>query len=59
MIIHILADGRKLKDITGHKVTRDNAPAAYEALERIKKQRRLQTNGNPDERGRKEAEKHL
>lgn len=38
MITHILADGRKLKDITGHKITRENAPAAYEALERIRRE---------------------
>lgn len=34
MIIHILKDGTILKDISGHTVKREDAPVAYEVLER-------------------------
>lgn len=34
MITHILKDGKVLHDITGHKVTRKDAPRVYELLER-------------------------
>lgn len=40
MITHILKDGTILDDISGHKVTREDAPTVYEILERLKKQRR-------------------
>jgi len=40
MITHILKDGTVLKDITGHKVTKEDAPTVYEILERLRKQRR-------------------
>ena len=42
MIIHVLKDGTVLQDITGHKVTRKDAPRVYQILER----RRGETNGN-------------
>lgn len=41
MIIHILKDGTVLKDITGHKITRKDAPRLYAILEK-----RGETNGN-------------
>lgn len=34
MIIHILKDGTILNDISGHTVKREDAPVAYEVLER-------------------------
>lgn len=34
MITHILKDGTVLKDITGHLVTRKDAPTVYTLLER-------------------------
>ena len=34
MITHILKSGEVLKDITGHKVTRKDAPRVYELLEK-------------------------
>lgn len=40
MVTHILSDGTVLNDITGHKVTREDAPTVYEILERLKKKRR-------------------
>ena len=40
MITHILSDGTVLDDITGHKVTKEDAPTVYEILERLKKKRR-------------------
>ena len=40
MITHILKDGTILDDISGHKVTREDAPTVYEILEQLKKQRR-------------------
>ena len=36
MVTHILKDGTVLKDITGHKVTRKDAPRVYQLLERKK-----------------------
>ena len=36
MITHVLKDGKALKDISGHKVTRKDAPRVYELLERKK-----------------------
>lgn len=40
MITHVLSDGTVLDDITGHKVTKEDAPTVYEILERLKKKRR-------------------
>ena len=34
MITHILKDGTVLKDITGHTVTRKDAPTVYTLMER-------------------------
>lgn len=34
MIKHVLKDGTVLKDITGHKVTRKDAPRVYQILEK-------------------------
>ena len=42
MIKHILKDGTILTDITGHKVTRKDAPRVYQILEK----KRGETNGN-------------
>lgn len=39
MVTHILKDGTVLEDITGHKVTREDAPTVYEILERLRKRR--------------------
>ena len=36
MITHVLKDGTVLKDISGHMVTRKDAPRVYELLERKK-----------------------
>ena len=40
MVTHVLSDGTTLKDISGHMVTREDAPTVYEILEKLKKQRR-------------------
>ena len=40
MVTHILSDGTVLNDISGHTVTREDAPTVYEILERLKKKRR-------------------
>jgi hypothetical protein len=45
MIIHILKDGTILKDISGHTVKKEDAPVAYEVLER-KKAKGEQKDGN-------------
>lgn len=37
MVTHVLKDGTVLKDIQGHKVTREQAPTVYKVLERIRK----------------------
>ena len=42
MITHILKDGTVLQDITGHKVTRKDAPRVYQILEK----KRGETNGD-------------
>ena len=42
MITHVLKDGTVLKDITGHKVTKKDAPRVYQLLER----KRGETNGD-------------
>ena len=42
MITHVLKSGEVLKDITGHKVTRKDAPRVYKLLE----ERRAKTNGH-------------
>ena len=42
MVKHILKDGTVLKDITGHKVTRKDAPRTYQILEK----KRGETNGD-------------
>lgn len=34
MIRHVLKDGTVLQDITGHKVTKKDAPRVYQLLER-------------------------
>lgn len=36
-VVHILADGSRPTDITGHVVKKSAAPGAYSALEHIKK----------------------
>ena len=40
MITHILKGGKILKDVSGHTVTKEDAPTVYEILEKLKKQRR-------------------
>ena len=41
MIRHILKSGKVVKDLTGHKITRKDAPRLYAILEK-----RGETNGN-------------
>ena len=36
MVKHVLKDGKVLKDITGHLVTRKDAPRAYDLLEKMR-----------------------
>ena len=42
MIKHILKSGKVVKDLTGHKITRKDAPRVYALLER----KRGETNGD-------------
>lgn len=44
MIKHILRDGRMLKDITGHQISRKDNPRVYEILDKVN-ERRIK-NGN-------------
>lgn len=37
MVKHILRNGKEVKDIRGHKVTKQNAPGFYQISERIKR----------------------
>lgn len=43
MIRHVLKDGRVLRDIKGHLVTKKDAPMSYDILE---KRMRGETNGD-------------
>ena len=43
MIRHVLKDGRVLRNITGHLVTKKDAPMSYDILE---KRMRGETNGD-------------
>lgn len=38
-IIHVLKDGRVVDDITGHVVKMEDAPEAYEILDRVKERK--------------------
>lgn len=38
-IKHILKNGKVLHDITGHKVTRKDAPMTYQIIEQMNKER--------------------
>lgn len=35
MIIHIMKDGKKVKDITGHLVKREDVPRAYDLMSQM------------------------
>lgn len=37
MVKHILRDGTELKDITGHKVTKEDAPMVYQIIEQMQR----------------------
>ena len=37
MVRHILRDGRVLKDITGHKVKKEDAPTVYQVIGQIER----------------------
>lgn len=37
MVRHILRNGTELKDITGHKVKKEDAPMVYKAIEQIER----------------------
>ena len=37
MVKHILRNGKEVKDIRGHKVTKQNAPGFYQISERVKR----------------------
>lgn len=39
-IKHILKSGKVLQDITGHKVTRKDAPMTYQVIEQLNKERK-------------------
>ena len=39
MVKHILKDGTVLKDIKGHKITREQAPMIYKVLEQVRKEK--------------------
>lgn len=43
MVVHILKNGKQVKDIKGLKVTKDKNPAFYQIAERVKR-------GKPHER---------
>lgn len=38
-IKHILKNGKALQDITGHKVTKKDAPMTYRVIEQLNKER--------------------
>ena len=40
MITNILKDGKVVKDLTGHIVKKEDVPAAYALIERMRKERR-------------------
>ena len=37
MIVHILKDGKQIKDIKGHKVKKKDVPQFYELVNRVKR----------------------
>ena len=39
MVKHVLKDGTVLHDISGHKVTREQAPIVYKVLEQVRKEK--------------------
>ena len=39
MVKHVLANGRVLQDIKGHKITKKDAPVVYNILEQSKKEK--------------------
>lgn len=40
MVIHIMKDGKVLKDITGHVVKREDAPMIYNIVDRMNSERK-------------------
>lgn len=49
MVKHILKDGTVLKDITGHIVKKEDVPAAYALIERMRKGRRKNGKANTNQ----------
>ena len=45
MIIHILKNGKVLKDIQGHVVAKEDAPCAYAIIEKLNKEKGGKENG--------------
>lgn len=49
MITNILKDGKVVKDLTGHIVKKEDVPAAYALIERIRKGRRKNGKANTNQ----------